>query len=755
MWASSPAGGMPLFSSAQPAVLYPLNLLWILLPIGAGLAINMALKLWLAGLGMWFFLRALSLHPAASFMGAIGFMFSAWMVNWVTWAHTNVYLLIPWFALAAYAWCVQGKRMALVWLALLVACAIFGGHPESTFIIGAAIAVWCVGLLAGTPLSLVRDRLIGLAVAGTVGLLIGCVQLLPFAQELEGSHASVARPADSTALAGMHVETGAALDWVLPRTWGHFSEGVLGDPVSFTAMNPYVGLVAVLGLILAAVAAVRREMRYRMVAPWLVVGILGWILTYDGSGIATFLRALPIVRQVNGAYWVCMSAFAVLVIGAAGWDWFAREVERRAGNAHKRAGLLGIAGGLLVVAGVAVMLAHMAGLFPQPVMRHNGPFFQVNESYRAYWAIWAAGVLLVLLGATAIWWAGPGLPLRYRNSATTERESNEQHPRNSVYRSVGWPSLIIMIVLVADLWRLLFSVNRTAPANEYYPQTSFLQQVKAIVPATGRLIAEGNAIPADSGMVFGIRDWRVQDPMLSERAHKAATFLSPHLTENGWDDYNMFLGSVRLPVAPILGISYFILPRGVDPNKPDDPDPGRPNFTRLALKDGLGLWQAEGVPDFAYLTDNVQAAAGEKEAAQWMEQLTWEQTRAYAAVVEAPAAQLESIQKGHSEGSPGNVVVTGYTPGHIQLEAHAFRPALAVISESWYKGWRASLDGQPVETLRANYLSQGVMVPAGTHTLELQYTPGAFRYGSILSLLGILGVFGLTFWVRRRETVRG
>ena len=79
LWASSPVGGQPLFASMQPGVLYPLDLLWVLMPVGAGLAVIMALKLWLAGLGMWFFLRALGFHPAASLMSAVGFMFSAWL----------------------------------------------------------------------------------------------------------------------------------------------------------------------------------------------------------------------------------------------------------------------------------------------------------------------------------------------------------------------------------------------------------------------------------------------------------------------------------------------------------------------------------------------------------------------------------------------------------------------------------------------------------------------------------------------------
>ena len=58
LWDSSQVGGMSLFANINPGVLSPLHLLWVLMPVGAGLGITMVLKLWLMGLGMWFFLAS-------------------------------------------------------------------------------------------------------------------------------------------------------------------------------------------------------------------------------------------------------------------------------------------------------------------------------------------------------------------------------------------------------------------------------------------------------------------------------------------------------------------------------------------------------------------------------------------------------------------------------------------------------------------------------------------------------------------------
>ena len=75
LWASGPFGGLTIFANNGPGVLYPLHLLWVLFPVGAGLGLILALKIWLAGLGMWGFLRALGLPDElanGSFRIAVG-----------------------------------------------------------------------------------------------------------------------------------------------------------------------------------------------------------------------------------------------------------------------------------------------------------------------------------------------------------------------------------------------------------------------------------------------------------------------------------------------------------------------------------------------------------------------------------------------------------------------------------------------------------------------------------------------------------
>ena len=65
-------------------------------------------------------------------------------------------------------------------------------------------------------------------------------------------------------------------------------------------------------------------------------------------------------------------------------------------------------------------------------------------------------------------------------------------------------------------------------------------------------------------------------------------------------------------------------------------------------------------------------------------------------------------------------------------------PALFIVSETHYPGWQATVDGEPAPILRANYVLRAIPVPAGEHTVELEFRPTSFTAGAISSGLALL-----------------
>lgn len=101
--------------------------------------------------------------------------------------------------------------------------------------------------------------------------------------------------------------------------------------------------------------------------------------------------------------------------------------------------------------------------------------------------------------------------------------------------------------------------------------------------------------------------------------------------------------------------------------------------------------------------------------------------------------------------STTEVTLQRYTPREIAWQVETDAPRLLVVSEVYYPaGWEATVDGEPAEIHRANYLLRAVHVPAGEHTVTMRFDPQvhttgvwlsalstAFVYGGVLVLLGL------------------
>ena len=81
---------------------------------------------------------------------------------------------------------------------------------------------------------------------------------------------------------------------------------------------------------------------------------------------------------------------------------------------------------------------------------------------------------------------------------------------------------------------------------------------------------------------------------------------------------------------------------------------------------------------------------------------------------------------------------------------------MVVFSEIYYPGWQATIDGQPVDIARADYILRAMNVPGGEHTIEMWFDPQSIHvtesiaYAALALLL--IGVMVLLWMERRKVT---
>jgi uncharacterized membrane protein YfhO len=76
-----------------------------------------------------------------------------------------------------------------------------------------------------------------------------------------------------------------------------------------------------------------------------------------------------------------------------------------------------------------------------------------------------------------------------------------------------------------------------------------------------------------------------------------------------------------------------------------------------------------------------------------------------------------------------------------------------VLTDLHYPGWTASVDGEPTDLHRVDYLLRGTTLPAGRHRVEFTYAPASFRIGWIVSAVALAGLVAAVALALRRRRV--
>lgn len=102
------------------------------------------------------------------------------------------------------------------------------------------------------------------------------------------------------------------------------------------------------------------------------------------------------------------------------------------------------------------------------------------------------------------------------------------------------------------------------------------------------------------------------------------------------------------------------------------------------------------------------------------------------ALLERPLpAGIDSVR---DDTFAGRAEITRYEPERVAVRVDSPRPAILVLAESWFPGWQAQVNGQPVECFPANAWMRAVLVPAGTSEVVFTYRSTYFALGAGISL---------------------
>lgn len=105
--------------------------------------------------------------------------------------------------------------------------------------------------------------------------------------------------------------------------------------------------------------------------------------------------------------------------------------------------------------------------------------------------------------------------------------------------------------------------------------------------------------------------------------------------------------------------------------------------------------------------------------------------------------RFEKIIGKASAPQPGDTIFeTSYAPNRLTYHAQASTPQVAVFSEVYFPwGWHATIDGKPAEIGRVDYVLRAIRIPAGKHTIVMEFNPESVDRAETVSVISVIIIY--------------
>ena len=728
-WTGNAFGGMPAY---MINIDYPSMLIKNWSTDLANLFGRPAVLIFLALVGFWAMLLMWGVNPLVAIVPAIAYGFSTYSILIIGAGHITKMFAFAYAPLlvGGVVYTLRGKRMILGGLltALFAALQIGANHPQITYYFAIVIlAVWINALVVA-----IREREVPRLVKATLVLI--CSAVLAVGANLSSLYYTAQHQPDTTRGGSLlSAESGAkdgseGLDIAYATAWSY------GRTESFNMLIPNLmggssaGGFAPDGEVADALRPYgARSLAKSLPAYWGdQPGTAG--PTYLGA-VAIFLALLAMFLLKGKEKWwlLVVSVFAMLLSWGSNLMWFT-ELMFKYLPAYDKFRAVSTA---LVVVQWSVPLLGALVLWRIWKMEYD----RASLLRGVAWAAGIAGgiaLLFWLLGGVMFSFSAPydaqmGLPEDVIAAMEMERATML---RADALRSLVFVALSAGVVLLFALGKLkrtglvvllgaLVTIDMVGVDSRHLFWDDFVEPTKTeIVPSEANL-----QIMQDRELGYRVANFAVS-------TFNDATTSYFHRSVGGYHGaklslYQDFIDHQLLRGNPeaydMLNTKYFIVA---------DEQTGAP---RAMLNEG-----ANGA---AWFVEEVVYASSPKEEMTLLDAVA---TKYTAVLSQEYAPKMSGVRLGG-----GDVSLLRYKPNNLIYRYNSKEGGLCIFSEIFYdKGWSAYIDGREVDYMRVDWLLRGMIVPAGSHTIEWRFRAPSFDLVEGVTLtFSLVILVGLALWV--------
>jgi len=701
LWNPYNISGSPHLANFQSGVFYPLNFIFFLLPFNLAWVVFIFLQPFFACCFTYLLARELKISRLGGLLAGLAFAFCLYFTVWIEYGNVGHSLL--WLPLALFlSEKIVKEKRATKWaisLIFILALSLFAGYIQTTvYLFGTTLVFFLFRLISKVGLKKKEGRFKLALFSGSLifPFFLAAPQLLPTLELFSQSARQAYPPEEITKL---------LLPWFYPITT--FAADFFGNPASRNYWYPgtYIERVSYLGvlpLFFAFLALVGRR-REKIVLFFAGLAVASLLLTLNLPPIRFFYALkIPIISTTVYTRLLSLFSFSLAILAGFGVDFWLKTKKKRS-----------LLMPLVIFSGVYVLLWLFT--FFAPIIFPSAPWLiNLGVSQRNLFlptVFFLVGAFLLVI---SFW-----LPKRL----------------------LFWG---LAALIIFDLFFYFHKITPFSPTEFVYPQTEimkFLQENAGI----NRFWGYGTAYIDSNFSTFSqtystdgydplfIRrygelisssdDGKIKDPIPRSDVALAGGYGRGVFQENPH----------RQRLLNLLGVKYVLnkdesLGEGWRPESDTFPD----EIYQLIWQEGSWqVYENKAALPRLFLVGEYQVEGEKQKIVDLIldpefpleEKVVLEESLPSELVVDKDAL--------------GKIEALDYQPNRVKFQVDASGNGLLFISDNFYPGWKAEIDGQETKIYRANYTFRSIFIPQGKHQVLFYYRPESFKWGLLLSLLSL------------------
>jgi len=295
----------------------------------------------------------------------------------------------------------------------------------------------------------------------------------------------------------------------------------------------------------------------------------------------------------------------------------------------------------------------------------------------------------------------------------------------------GWFQLAICVVLMCDVCTFAYRVIPFDKPPNIFPRNELFDRLSRIEEGPFRLTNLGTVLPANVQLMYGLRESGGYEIPLA-RIKKFSAGLDENAMDSMFFETDKILDS-KDRRADLLNTKYYVMSRY---------DRSYEKFLELRDRFYLRFEYGDTVvfenmkafpPAFLVEASGINIIPDETDQLARIKDPLFDPAKSV--ILPEPMAVSSTTRDNSATGA---VRWIERRNNSFRLNVETQNDSVLVISQTYYPGWKAWVDGQETRIVPADYALTAIIVGAGSHDVRFSYQPMSFRMGLIISLASLL-----------------